>query len=82
MTEKQQWKDEGYAGTPFNVAMPFLNSGHEHEVTNSATGEQRTIQVYSNQTLEEAIETEKQWLETGEDGFDQSERGDLHYDLV
>jgi hypothetical protein len=67
MHKKQQWKDKGYKGTRFNAAMPFLNSGHEHFVTNEETGEQRTIQVYTDQTLDEAIETGEQWIQSEEE---------------
>jgi hypothetical protein len=67
MIKKQQWKDKGYKGTRFNAATPFLNSGHEHFVTNAETGEQRTIQVNSDQTLAQAIETGEQWIQNEEE---------------
>jgi hypothetical protein len=40
-----------------------LNSGHEHQLVNTETGEQRTIHVHSNQTLGEAITNGEQWTE-------------------
>lgn len=61
MRKDKLWKDKGYVGKPFNVAMPFLNSGHEHQLVNTKTGERRTIHVRSNQTLGEAITNGEQW---------------------
>ncbi|MEP6923714.1 MAG: hypothetical protein ABI954_04545 [Pyrinomonadaceae bacterium] len=63
MSEKKLWKDEGYTGSSYNAAMPFLNSGHEHQLVNTETGEQKTIHVCSNQTLGEAIRSGEQWTE-------------------
>lgn len=61
MRMKKVWKDKGYIGSSFNAALPFLDSGHEHQLVNTETGERRTIHVRSNQTLSEAIKNGKQW---------------------
>jgi putative transposase len=63
--KKKQWKDKGYKGSRYGTATPFLDSGHEHDVKNTETGEQRSIQVRSDQTLGEAIEAGNQWTEVG-----------------
>ena len=67
MKKDGEWVDKGYKGTVFNVATPFLNSGHEHNVENSETGEERSIQVNSNQTLEDAVQTGSQWVKEEND---------------
>ena len=64
--KKKQWKDKGYKGSRYGAATPFLDSGHEHRVKNTETGEQRAIQVYSDQTLEDAVKTGNQWTEVNE----------------
>lgn len=63
MNYKRLWQDEGYTGNSYNAALPFLNSGHEHQVIHVETGEQRTIHVRSNQSLDEAITNGEQWTE-------------------
>ena len=64
--KKKQWKDQGYQGSRYAAATPFLDSGHEHRVQNTETGEQRAVQVYNDQTLEDAIKTGNQWTEIDE----------------
>jgi len=61
--KRKQWKDKGYKGSSYGTATPFLDSGHEHDVENTETGERRSIQVRSDQTLGEAIEAGNQWTE-------------------
>ena len=63
---KKKWKDQGYQGSRYAAATPFLDSGHEHRVQNTETGEQRAVQVYNDQTLEDAIKTGNQWTEIDE----------------
>ena len=63
---KKKWKDKGYKGSRYGTATPFLDSGHEHHVKNTETGEQRAIKVYSNQTLESAVKAGNQWTEVNE----------------
>jgi putative transposase len=64
--KKKQWRDKGYKGSRYGTATPFLDSGHEYEVENTETGERRSIQVRSDQTLGEAIEAGNQWTEVNE----------------
>ncbi|HEY8559196.1 MAG TPA: transposase [Pyrinomonadaceae bacterium] len=64
--KKKQWKDKGYKGSRYGAATPFLDSGHEHDVENTETGERRSIQVRSDQTLGEAIDAGNQWTEVNQ----------------
>lgn len=70
--KKKLWKDKGYKGSPYGTATPFLDSGHEHDVKNTETGEQRSIQVHSDQTLGEAIKAGNQWTEVDEQKSDEN----------
>jgi putative transposase len=72
--KKKQWKDKGYKGSRYGTATPFLDSGHEHDVENTETGERRSIQVRSDQTLGEAIDAGNQWTEVNEQVNDKNSK--------